>query len=164
MASQPYFRARGLSQDAEQAQALLYRYQDITERELAVLVRTFANLPLLDFGLLAADQRLGAQLDAFYADPWSFRMHGGENDRDVLERAWPAIERALVPGESIAAVTHYNVIRVVASHLLGIQPGRSFRLRVDTGGVVLLARSASGWCLLRSNVCAPRPEDALTEA
>ena len=68
MASQSFFSPRALSADAADAQGLLYRYPDISDRELAVLVRHFQNLPLLDFGLLAADERLGTKLDAFYAD------------------------------------------------------------------------------------------------
>lgn len=68
MASQSFFSPRGLSADAADAQGLLYRYPDISDRELAVLVRHFQNLPLLDFGLLAADERLGAKLDTFYAE------------------------------------------------------------------------------------------------
>lgn len=68
MASQSYFRSRGLSDEAAKVEALLYRYPDITKQELSILIRTFAYLPLLDFGLLAADERLGAKLDAFYAD------------------------------------------------------------------------------------------------
>jgi hypothetical protein len=68
MASEPYFRSRGLSQSAQRAQVLLERYPDIGERDLATLIRTFANLPLLDFGLLAADERMGDKLEQFYAD------------------------------------------------------------------------------------------------
>ena len=68
MASQPYLRSRALSESAAGAETLLSRYPDISEQELASLIRTFANLPLLDFGLLAADERLGVKLDAVYAD------------------------------------------------------------------------------------------------
>jgi len=68
MSSRSYFQSRGLSQDAAKAEALLYRYPNISEEELASLIRTFSHFPLLDFGLLAADERLGAKLEAFYAD------------------------------------------------------------------------------------------------
>jgi broad specificity phosphatase PhoE len=105
-------------------------------------------------------REFSAEVEAFYADPWNFRMHGGENDRDVLERAWPVVEEAFAARETIALTTHYNVIRVLVAHLLGIEPKMSFRLRVDTGGAVLLERNAAGWNLVRSNVRAPRPEAA----
>lgn len=62
------FWSRGLSDQAANAEVLLARYPNITEQELEDLIRTFARLPLLDFGLVAADDRLGAKLDAFYTD------------------------------------------------------------------------------------------------
>lgn len=68
MATQTYARSPDLSDSALQAETLLNRYPDLTEQELASLIRTFASLPLLDFGLLAADERLGEKLDAFYRD------------------------------------------------------------------------------------------------
>ncbi len=67
MASQSFFSPRALSVDAADVQEMLYRYPDISDRELGILVRNFQNLPLLDFGLLAADEKLGARMDAFYA-------------------------------------------------------------------------------------------------
>lgn len=57
-----------LSDDATHAEGLLARYPHISEQELADLVRAFSRLPLLDFGLVAADDRLGAKLETFYAD------------------------------------------------------------------------------------------------
>lgn len=68
MASQHSSRSRGLSKGALKAETLLNRYPDLTEQELAILIRRFQNLPLLDFGLMAADENLGAKLDAFYRD------------------------------------------------------------------------------------------------
>jgi hypothetical protein len=68
MASQHYLRSRGLSETAAKAESLLNRYPDLSEQELASLIRKFKNLPLLDFGLLAADQQLGDKLDEFYRD------------------------------------------------------------------------------------------------
>lgn len=68
MASQPYSRARELSASAHHAQALLERYPDISDQELATLISTLAELPLLDFGLLAADERMDDKLNAFHAD------------------------------------------------------------------------------------------------
>ena len=68
MSAVSYFRPRALSEGAIDAQVLLYRYPDVSESELDSLLATFKNLPLLDFGLLAADERLGAKLNEFYAD------------------------------------------------------------------------------------------------
>ena len=60
MANQSYFTSRGLSESAIDAEALLNRYPDISEQELATLIRTLAELPLLNFGLFYADH--GAKL------------------------------------------------------------------------------------------------------
>ena len=79
MASLHYSRSRALSDDAVRAETLLVRYPDLSEQELADLLRTFARLPLLDFGLIAADRRLGAHLDSFYDD------HG--------HRLWPPLSK-----------------------------------------------------------------------
>lgn len=85
MTTRSYLRPNGMSQCAADAEALLYRYPDIDEQEVATLTRAFRDLPLLDFGILAADPRLGAKLDALYADH-------GDKLRPPLARAfWPAI-------------------------------------------------------------------------
>ncbi|HEU4819984.1 MAG TPA: hypothetical protein VFS87_02340 [Qipengyuania sp.] len=68
MASQPFFSPRAMSQAAADTRTLLYRYPDISDRELAALIREFKNLPLLDFGLLSADAKSGTKMDEFYAD------------------------------------------------------------------------------------------------
>lgn len=68
MASRDPSRSRALSPTAAEAETLLARYPDISEEELESLIRKFQHLPLLDFGLLAADERLGRKLDEFYHD------------------------------------------------------------------------------------------------
>jgi len=98
------------------------------------------------------------ELAGFYADPWSYRAHGGESDRDVLWRAWPELERALGSGARTLALTcHYNVVRVLLSRMLGLEPALSFRLRIDVSGACLLHDSPAGWRLLRANVKGPQP-------
>ena len=98
----------------------------------------------------------GAEIAGFHADPWNYGEHGGETDRDVLARAWPVLERALEGhGGPLALTTHYNVIRVLVAHALGIAPAHSFRLRVDLGGATLLRDTPRGWVLARSNVRGP---------
>ena len=94
---------------------------------------------------------------AFYADPWTWRGHGGECDAMLAARAWPVLERALAqsPAEKILLTTHYNVIRVLVSGALGIEPARSFALRVDPGCGVLLVDRADGWHLHVANTPAP---------
>lgn len=84
-----HFWSRGLSEQAAQAEVLLARYPHISEQELADLIRAFTRLPLLDFGLVAADDRLGSKLDAFYAD------HGETMRRPLQGIAWVLASLAL---------------------------------------------------------------------
>ncbi len=103
--------------------------------------------------------RYEKQVAGFYGDPWSFRQHGGETDSDLLARAWPAFERALVthgrPGATILLAAHYNVIRVLVARALGIAPTRSFGLRIDPLGAVLLSDGPKGLELAAANVKGP---------
>ncbi|MBI5433720.1 MAG: histidine phosphatase family protein [Planctomycetes bacterium] len=93
----------------------------------------------------------------YFADPWSFAIPKGENDRDVFLRAWPAVERAVRAGAGglVAVTSHYNVIRVLTAYLLGLEPRDSFRIRVDLSCAVALRDERTGWRLLRSNVRTP---------
>ena len=94
---------------------------------------------------------------AFHADPWNWREHQGESDRQILERVWPVVERVLDEhaGRTAALVAHYNVIRVAATYALGLPPVTSFGLRVDTGRAVLLEDGERGWILHQANVTGP---------
>ena len=92
----------------------------------------------------------------FYADPWSYRGHGGEADEDVARRAWRALAEPLAASlRCLVVTTHYNVIRVLCATALGIPAARSFALRVDPGRAVLIEDSPGGWRLHHSNVSSP---------
>ena len=93
-----HFWSRGLSEEAAQAEVLLARYPHISELEVADLIRAFSRLPLLDFGLVAADDRLGPQLDAFYADH-------GEKLRTPLRRI--ALVLAWLAFITLAAIMYF---------------------------------------------------------
>ncbi len=111
----------------------------------------FQGRPMKD--LLAEHE---AELAAIYDDPWNYRAHGGETDEDVLARSWPVLEAALARhGGPLAIACHYNVVRNLVAHALGIEPHVSFRLRVDLTSGVLLHDSPQGWRLLRANVRSP---------
>ncbi|MEM7310391.1 MAG: histidine phosphatase family protein [Planctomycetota bacterium] len=107
---------------------------------------------------------------AFYADPWGYRGHGGECDEEILARAWPAVERAASAAResdgfgdaprTVVLATHYNVIRVLATHMLGLDPARSFAFRVDTGRCTLFIDEPEGWVLRTSNAASPRAAEA----
>lgn len=102
-------------------------------------------------------ERHEAEVAAFYADPWNWREHGGETDSDVLARAWPVLERAAAaPGGPIAIACHYNVVRNLLAHALGVEPNTSFRIRIDLTAGALLRCGPQGWRLMRCNVRSPR--------
>jgi len=90
MASESYFSPRALSRSVVAVQALLYRYPNISDRELETLIREFKNLPLLDFGLLSADRKLGAKMDEFYAD------HGDDLSPALSITEWAIATSALI--------------------------------------------------------------------
>lgn len=101
-------------------------------------------------------ERHEAELAAIYDDPWGYREHGGETDSDVLARSWPVLEAALARhGGPLAIACHYNVVRNLVAHALGLEPHASFRLRVDLTAGVLLHDSPEGWRLVRANVRSP---------
>jgi probable phosphoglycerate mutase len=118
-------------------------------------------------GLAVADlmARHAAQVAAFYADPWSFEAHGGESDRDLLARAWPALERGVrsVEGGLLAVACHYNVLRVLLARAIGVAPEHSFRLRVDLAAACRLVDAPGGWVLERANVRHPEARATLAE-
>ncbi len=99
------------------------------------------------------------EIEAFYSDPWTWRGHGGECDREILERAWPVAERAveLAAKQASPAIltSHYNVLRTLISYLLGLEPTRSFGLRIDPGRAVMLRDEPGGWVLVHSNLRDP---------
>lgn len=104
-----------------------------------------------------------AELAAIYDDPWNYRAHGGETDADVLARSWPILESALVRhGGPLAIACHYNVVRNLVAHALGLEPNASFRVRVDLTAGVLLEDAPGGWRLLRANVRSPGRARAAT--
>ncbi len=110
--------------------------------------------------LLAQHER---ELAAIYDDPWNCRVHGGETDADVLARAWPVLESALTRhGGPLAIACHYNVVRNLVAHALGLEPNASFRVRVDLTAGVLLEDAPGGWRLLRANVRSPGRTRAAT--
>ena len=97
------------------------------------------------------------EVQAFYADPWNYGAHGGETDRDVLARAWPALERGLAAaaGGTLCVTAHYNVMRILIARAVGIPPEHSFRLRIDLSAICRLVDAPGGWRLERANVRSP---------
>lgn len=68
MATQAFLRSREPSAIAARAEILLNRYPNLSEAELAELINLMHRLPVLDLGLMTADDRLSDRLDAFHRD------------------------------------------------------------------------------------------------
>jgi len=140
-------------------------------RQLGALLASATHAPLESFAALAEIHRgtwqglPTAQLLAererevasFYADPWNWREHGGETDSDVVARAWPVLESGLKRhGGPLAIACHYNVVRNLIAHAIGIEATAAFRVRIDLTAFAVLHDGPRGWVLERCNVRSPR--------
>ena len=96
----------------------------------------------------------GAAVRAFYDDPWTWRDHGGECDAMVADRAAPPVRAALErnPGGVVAVASHYNVVRVLVTTFLELDPKSSFGLRLDPGNAVHLRLGDDGFWLRGTNL------------
>lgn len=68
MATQYLSRSRQPAAVALRAEALINRYPNLSEVELAELINLMRRLPVLDFGLMAADDHLAGKMEAFHRD------------------------------------------------------------------------------------------------
>ena len=85
-------------------------------------------------GLLAAEirERDGERLRAWRQAPDGVQMPGGESLQQVLERAWPALERGtagLGSDDTLLLVAHDAVNRVLLCRVLGIPLSRLWSFR-----------------------------------
>lgn len=87
MATQFLPQPREPSVIAARAEALLHRYPNLSEAELAELINLMPSVPILDFGLMTADPAMSTRLDAFY------REHG----RRIRAPIAPLVIFLLVP-------------------------------------------------------------------
>lgn len=68
MATQYLSRSRQPAAIALRAEALMNRYPNLSEGELAELINLMRRMPVLDFGLMAADDGLSHKMEAFHRD------------------------------------------------------------------------------------------------
>jgi hypothetical protein len=64
----PFPRPRPPSELTLEVQALLSRYPNLSEDELAALIRNFPHVPIRDVALMTADDRLSERFEAFQRD------------------------------------------------------------------------------------------------
>jgi hypothetical protein len=67
MASQ-YVRSRPPSDKMARVEALLGRYPNLSEIELATLINLFPTLRILEVGLMTANDRVSGKFEAFHRD------------------------------------------------------------------------------------------------
>jgi broad specificity phosphatase PhoE len=157
IASSPLSRARRLGEELAERSGAPLRVDD---RLREVWRGTWQGLPVDEFRARWEKDR-----EAFAADPWNWKGHGGESDAEIWARAWPALSeaalaaRAAADGPPALAITsHYNVIRVLATRLAGWRPSRSFAFRNEPAHASLLLDTPRGWVLERANVETPTTE------
>jgi hypothetical protein len=68
MASQTYGRSRPPSERMARVEALLGRYPNLSEIELATLINLFPTLRILEVGLMTANDRVSGKFQAFHRD------------------------------------------------------------------------------------------------
>lgn len=87
-----YDRARPRSETTLRAEQLLSRYPELKDKELDELVALFPHLNMVARGLMAADDKIGPRVEAFYRD------HGDRIDSGAGPRA------ILIAGAALAAI------------------------------------------------------------
>lgn len=68
MTTQSYHRSRPPSATTVKAEALLTRYPNLSEAELATLINLFPHIRILDLALMTCDDHLAGKLDTFRRD------------------------------------------------------------------------------------------------
>ena len=110
-------------------------------------------------GLLASEIGAmdGERLRAWREAPESVQMPQGESLQQVLDRAWPALERAtldLGPEDTLLLVAHDAVNRVLLCRILGLPLSRLWTFRQAPTTINLLEGSDVGHLeLVRLNDC-----------
>jgi broad specificity phosphatase PhoE len=119
--------------------------------------RVLADLTEIDFGAWT-----GRPFEDLADDPDWTRFNtirsgaaipGGESMREAQERAVALAERLgrSHPGETIALVTHGDLIKGVIAHALGMGLDHLHRFDIDPGSVSTLARESHGWRVIALN-------------
>lgn len=102
-----------------------------------------------DWELRAWDDIERAQIDAWAASPWGYRMPGGECANDLRNRVLAALDDALQQANQASVVqmlivTHGGPLRVLRGHLLGLPQAQWLDGSCPPGGLLALARTADG--------------------
>lgn len=93
-----------------------------------------------------------ALIDAWAADIEHARPHGGESFAQFAQRVIAWFEAACVDQQAVHVIAHAGVMRVLASHLLGIARENALQWPLDFGAIAWFRRVRGQWLLVRWNV------------
>jgi broad specificity phosphatase PhoE len=101
--------------------------------------------------------RWAADADAFRADPWTWKGHGGESSADLFARAWPVVlaQAASARGGDVVIASHFNLIRALITGALGLNGHESYAFRIETARACLLVDDGRSWSVPVQNVSDP---------
>jgi len=102
-------------------------------------------------------ERWASERVSYWNAPLTWRGHGGESEEQLVERAWPALVKAVqMAGGAVGVVAaHRQVIRSLTAAAIGIGPGASHRMDLEPAHGVLLRDAEGGWILERTNAPSP---------
>jgi broad specificity phosphatase PhoE len=89
--------------------------------------------------------RLLEKYSRFKNEETDFMYADGESGSDVIIRIKQFLEKITAIDENIVVVSHEGWIKLLVCFVLDIDPGKRFRLLMDTCGLVKLEREKSGW-------------------
>lgn len=119
--------------------------------------RVLADLTEIDYGAWTG-RPFGDLVDdpgwtRFHTRRSEARIPGGESMREAQERAVSAAERLCRdhPGETVALVSHGDVIKSVLAHALGADLDHLHRFDIDPASVSTLVREPHGWRVVSMN-------------
>jgi broad specificity phosphatase PhoE len=124
---------------------------------LGMVPKVMKDLTEIDFGAWT-----GRALGELIADPGWTRFNtcrseaavpGGESMHEVERRAVDAAERLCYahPGETLAIVTHGDVIKAIVAHTLGTGLDHLDRFDVDPASVTTIVHEGRGWRVVGLN-------------
>ena len=102
----------------------------------------------------ALEQEEPGAFEAYLADPYGYREHGGESHADLEDRIIPALEELAggYPGGEVFVVCHGQVQRVAAAWVLHLRNKESMRFTHSHGGITTIDRYPDGhWQLQALN-------------
>ncbi|PKL25767.1 MAG: hypothetical protein CVV47_03745 [Spirochaetae bacterium HGW-Spirochaetae-3] len=100
----------------------------------------------------ARRQALVSRYQSCIDEERDFKYVGGESGSDVVKRIRKFLERIEGLTGDTVIVTHEGWIKLLVCHLLNVDPGKRFRLRIDTCGLLVLEKESGAWKIRLSGI------------